>query len=83
MNFTTSPSLFSALSLSADLYIIWIFTTLKWVLRRSENIHFLGVRIRCIKLLDSNGVYRAGDDHQDGDEDLEGVDRVTAPLIIV
>ena len=83
MNFTTSPSLFSAFTLSADLYIIWIFTTLKWVLGRSINIHFLGVRIHCIKLLDSDGVYGAGDDHEDGVEDLEGVDRVTAPLIIV
>ena len=52
-------------------------------LRRRIDIHFLGVRIHCSKLLDSDGVYRAGDDHQDGDEDLEGVDRVTAPLIIV
>ena len=35
-----------------------------------------------IILLDSNGVNWAGDDHQDWDEDLEGVDRVAAPLVM-
>ena len=30
-------------------------------------------------LLDSQGVEGAGDDHEDGDEDLEGVDGVATP----
>ena len=49
--------------------------------RRQKIKEFPSYRKDTILSLGSEGVYGAGDDHQHRDEDLERVDRVTAPFV--